>query len=330
MLDTVRRASERLSVLVGIGFIFGGGAKLDDPARAAQLFASWGVPGGWVIATAGWVEVLVGLALLNRPTRPLGALGLCLWMLQWGTIQLLARSWAVAASAGVLALMVLYLMSRNAALRHQGVRQPLGTLWPEGPWLESPLDRRPKPSPAVAHRLVRVVGLAFLIRWAVGGVTYWLTLPFLALFSVRSSGMASDERLERTLLHLLVLGLGVSGLWGFVGHTFLSETVSRSVGWAPSPFQRELAFYHLAIGVSAIACWWIRDHFWVAAAAIPSIFLYGAGWVHLADFIEHGNTAPANWGFPVLFGNLILPTALLVLVSIRSRRVGHRSSASRN
>lgn len=151
-----------------------------------------------------------------------------------------------------------------------------------------------------------------------------MALPVMALFSVRSGGVASEERLERTLLHLLVLGLGVSGLWSFVGHTFMSEAVSRSVGWAPSPFQQELAFYHLAVGVSGIACWWIRDHFWLAAAAIPSIFLYGAGWVHLVDFVEHGNSAPANWGLSVLFGNLVLPSALLALVAIRSWRVSHQ------
>lgn len=303
------RVAAWLAVLTGIGFIVGGGAKLDDPERVVELFASWGVPGGTTILLAGWVEVALGLALLNRPTRPLGAAGLSVWMLLWGFIQIVAGSTSAVASAVVLVLMTLYLLSRD---------QPLV---PSGGWVESPLGPPPAETPEAIHRLVRLVGLAFLIRWAVGGITYWIALPVLALVDGGGDDGLSNRPLERVLLHLLVLGLGVSGLWSFVGHTFMSETVSQAVGWSPSPFQRELAFYHLAIGVSGIACWWIRDHFWLAAAAIPSLFLYGAGWVHLTDFLEHGNAAPANWGFSVLFGNLLLPTAILLLAGMRARGV---------
>lgn len=325
-MDGARRVSQWLVVLIGVGFIFGGGAKLNDPSPAVELFASWGVPGGWMIPTAGWVEVLLGLALLNRPTRPLASVGLSLWMLLWGTTQLLAGSWAAAASAVVLVLMGAYLTTWTMTRRQTDATGLPGMLRPHRPWLESPLDSRPKRFVAVLHGLARIVGLAFLIRWAVGGITYWLALPLLALISVEPRATASEARLERTLLHLVVLGLGVSGLWSFVGHTFMFETVSRSVGWTPSPFQKELAFYHFAVGVAGIACWWIRDHFWLAAVAIPSIFLYGAGWVHLVDFLEHGNTAPMNWGASVLFGNLILPTGLLVLVAIRTRRAARTRS----
>ncbi|MDX1493270.1 MAG: DUF6790 family protein [Longimicrobiales bacterium] len=324
----LRQAAQWLAILIGIGFIVGGGAKLNDPARVAELFASWGLPGGGLILAAGWTEVVLGVALLNRPTRPLAAAGLAVWMVLWGSVQIAAGSAAAVASVVVLALMALYLLGRS---------EPF--LSKDG-WVESPLGPAPSPSLTAVHRIVRLVGIAFLIRWAVGGITYWLALPLLSLADPRArddspNGPRSRDDapadplihaaapagwLEGVLLHLLVLGLGVSGLWSFVGHTFMSETVSRSVGWSPSPFQRELAFYHLAIGVCGIACWWIRDHFWLAAAAIPSLFLYGAGWVHLTDFLEHGNAAPANWGFSVLFGNLLLPTAILVLVWMRYRR----------
>lgn len=302
---------ERLVVLLGIGFIVGGGAKLTNPGQAVELFASWGLPGGWLITTAGWVEVALGTAILNRPTRPLGAFGLAAWMVLWAVIQLLAGSLAAVASGVVLLLAALYLRDR------------LGALAPTGAWIESPLSPPPPPrlSAGLVLRVVRLVGLAFLIRWAVGGVAYWLAIPLLALPLGSGGDTNRDARVETTLLHLLVLGLGVSGLWSFVGHTFMSGTVSQSVGWAPSPFQRELAFYHLAIGGAGIACWWIRDHFWLAAAGIPSIFLFGAGWVHLADFVERGNAAPANWGFSVLFGNVIVPLVLLVLTTIRSHHL---------
>jgi len=50
---------------------------------------------------------------------------------------------------------------------------------------------------------------------------------------------------------------------------------------------------------------------------IATVFLYGAGLVHVESFLATGNTAPANWGFTVLFGNGILPTVLLGLLAAR-------------
>lgn len=308
MAEAARRAPESVAILLGIGFIAGGGAKINDPGRAVDLFSSWGVPTGGLIPLAGWVEVAIGVALLNRPTRAVAARALVGWMVLWGVIQIRASSPTALASGLVLALTTLYLVRQ---------RKP----WmPATPWIESPLASVPGLSFELPHRLLRLVGLAFLVRWAIGGTLYWCALPVLALADPASRRTGRGRLLEATLLHLLVMGLGVSGLWGFVGHTFMSETVARSVGWASSPFQKELAFYHLAIGVAGILCWWIRDHFWLAAAGIPSLFLYGAGWVHLADFLAHGNVAPTNWGFPVLFGNVVIPTVLLTLVVLRSLR----------
>ncbi len=282
---------ESLIILLGVGFVFGGGAKLTDPSQAADLFLSWGLSGGWIVPVVGWVEVVLGLSLLNRPTRPFGAAGLALWMMGWGVIQLLAGSLAALASLAVLLVVGTYLYRRD------------GSLVPDGQWLASPLTSRPTRPLEAVHRLLRLVGLAFLIRWAVGGELFWIALPFLALWGTGKM-TGGQERVESVLLHLLVLGLGVNGLWAFVGHTVLAKTVSDAVGWSPSPFQSELAFYHL--GIAGLSCWWFRDHFWLAAAVIPSIFLYGAGWVHLSDYLASGNVADANWGVTVLFGNLVL------------------------
>jgi len=117
-----------------------------------------------------------------------------------------------------------------------------------------------------------------------------------------------------------VLGVGVGSFYGFVGHYFMSDAVAASVGWATgSPFQRELAFYHLGFGISGLLALWLRDDFWLAVGLTCSIFLYGAGWVHLTDFLGHGNAAPRNWGFGVAFGNVVLPTVMLSLLALRVR-----------
>jgi hypothetical protein len=76
------------------------------------------------------------------------------------------------------------------------------------------------------------------------------------------------------------------------------------------------------MGSVALLCIWIRDRYWIAAALTPALFALGAGVVHVRDFIERGNAAPANWGADVLVGNLIIPAVVLGLVAWYSRLGG--------
>ena len=303
-------------MLLGIGFLFAGGAKLSDPGAAVALFEGWGLARPALVPVAAWIEALLGLLLLNAPTRRVAAAALAVWMLPWIVLQLGAGAFPmVSASVAVLVLGGGFAWTSEQAFvpRQNAIRPPL---------LRTP----PTSTGKILHGVAALVGISFLIRWVVGGTVFWTALPALAWLHARHPQARERSTLEAVNLYLLVLGLGVSGVWGFVGHTFMAQTVGESVGWAPSPFQSELAFYHLGIGVAGLACWWLRDHFWLAVAVIVSVFLYGAGWVHLLDFLETGNRAPTNWGPGVLFGNLLVPTALLVLGVLRAR---HRSGAGR-
>ena len=58
--------------------------------------------------------------------------------------------------------------------------------------------------------------------------------------------------------------MGIAGFWsifgGFVKHTFFADEVAASIGWAAgSPFQLEVGFANLAIGVLGAATFWRRD-----------------------------------------------------------------------
>lgn len=299
-MRTLAAGARALAPLAALAFVVAGGLKLNDPAVAVALFDSWGL-GAWTVTAAGWVEVALGLMLFHRPTRNSGAVGLGAWMVLFGLLQLRAGQLAAAAASGVVlgvAVWVAAFTPRRA---------------PGEPLLPAPLARVP-PGRRAIGRLVEMLGLSFLVRWAIGGTLFWASLLVLAWEHRRRE---RTEWPEALLLYLLVLGLGTSGIWAFVGHTFLADTVSVSVGWEPSPFQQELAYYHLGVGIAGLACWWIRDRFWLAVGLIPSVFLYGAGIVHLRDYLANGNTSPANWGVTVVVGNVVLPTLLLVLLSRR-------------
>jgi hypothetical protein len=122
---------------------------------------------------------------------------------------------------------------------------------------------------------------------------------------------------ETILLWLLVMKIGLGGIWAFMGHYFKSDEVAEYIGWpAGNPFQKEVAFTNLAIGICGLLCFFLRDGFWLATIVFSSIFLLGAFSVHVQSQIESGNKKPGNAG-PVFFADIIIPIVLFVLYALK-------------
>lgn len=116
------------------------------------------------------------------------------------------------------------------------------------------------------------------------------------------------------LLSFLVICVGFGSIWAFIGHAFLPVQVAESIGWATgSPFQTEVAFANLAIGILGILCYFFRDNFWVATVIASSIFLLGAAYVHLMNIISYSNYSVGNAG-TIFFMDIIGPVILVVLL----------------
>ncbi|QJB55377.1 DUF6790 family protein [Pseudodesulfovibrio sp. zrk46] len=121
---------------------------------------------------------------------------------------------------------------------------------------------------------------------------------------------------ESLLLWLLVIPVGLGGLWAFMGHYFAADKVAGYIGWPPgNPFQQEVAFANLALGISGLLCFFIRGDFWLATILFVTIFLVGAFSVHVRDIRASGNMNPGNAG-PVFFADLLLPISLWALYLI--------------
>ena len=129
-----------------------------------------------------------------------------------------------------------------------------------------------------------------------------------------SAAGSGSAIIEIFLLYTLVIGVGISGIVGFVGHTFRAEKIAHHVGWPPgNPFQFEVAVANLALGVIGILSVWIRDDFWLATGIAASIFYLGAAAVHIRAIVADQNRAPGNAG-PVLYYDLLLPCAIVGLL----------------
>ena len=116
------------------------------------------------------------------------------------------------------------------------------------------------------------------------------------------------------LLWLLVINVGLSGMWAFIGHTLFAEQVAESIGWpAGNPFQTEVAVANLAIGTLGILCYWIRGNFWSAAVIATAIWLLGAATIHVREIVVAGNYNPGNAGL-IFILDILNPLLLIVLL----------------
>ncbi len=101
-------------------------------------------------------------------------------------------------------------------------------------------------------------------------------------------------RCEAVLIPMFVFAAG-NGFSGFFGHVFLSDEVANAIGWATgSPFQLEIGFANLALGLLAAIAAGRTDGFREATVIAGTTFGVGASIVHLRDFLDSGNTEAGN------------------------------------
>ena len=127
---------------------------------------------------------------------------------------------------------------------------------------------------------------------------------------------------ERYLGWILLLPIGVTGLWAGAFHVFFPATAAAHIGWQVSPFQFEVGMADLAIGVTACLAFWRDLSFKAAAVCAASIFLLGDAVGHVREMMVAGNFAPGNAGLP-FYMDIICPVLAIGLLVIAMRqRVG--------
>jgi hypothetical protein len=123
---------------------------------------------------------------------------------------------------------------------------------------------------------------------------------------------------ERCLSWILLLPIGVTGLWAGIAHVAFPATAAAHIGWQTSPFQFEVGMADLAIGVTACISFWRDLGFKAAAVSAASIFLLGDAIGHVRQMILAGNFAPGNAGVP-FYMDVICPVLAITLLVIATR-----------
>jgi hypothetical protein len=152
-------------------------------------------------------------------------------------------------------------------------------------------------------------------------------LPVVALVgALIHIGVTRHRTRERVLTIALLWGLGVAvGLGEVVtagSHFFAPAATAAQIGFpAGNPFQWEVACANLAFAVLGVACVWARS-LWNGTVLGYLVYFWGCGIGHIDQYVDHGNTAPYNWGpiVPVVFLVPLVLAILLVALRMTQRR----------
>jgi hypothetical protein len=104
------------------------------------------------------------------------------------------------------------------------------------------------------------------------------------------------------------------------------------VGWAPSPFQHEIAGANLGIGLGAIAASVVGVSAAWTMFVVAASFLWSAAAVHIADMVRSKNFAINNAG-PIFWWDILTPPhashcAAAACGLTGSRRVWHAAMSA--
>ncbi len=112
---------------------------------------------------------------------------------------------------------------------------------------------------------------------------------------------------------IIFYAVGLSFVWYGFSHAFFQAMSTRYIGWQPSPFEFELGFAEIGIGVVALLSRARSYDMRLAVTITFGIFSLGAAAQHIYFIACCGNLNPGNAGVILWFSDIILPLILFWL-----------------
>jgi hypothetical protein len=113
----------------------------------------------------------------------------------------------------------------------------------------------------------------------------------------------------------LLYAIGIGQILNFVMHSFFGDYAAKTIGWAQSPFQLELAFFSLGLGVAAIMLHGRTRELisQLAMVLIFTIFGVGAAGGHVYQQLINHDHAVNNGGL-LLVMDVVIPAVGIAFV----------------
>lgn len=144
--------------------------------------------------------------------------------------------------------------------------------------------------------LITAIAIAILITW-------------------RRRGRPGNGLCGSLFAWLLLLPIGLTGIYTFITHVFFPEMSAREIGWEVSPFQFEVGIADLTVGVLGVLAF-RGNYSFRLAAAIGAILWYGGDAIgHVRQMIVAHNYAAGNAG-PWFWTDVLVPLLLVVCAAV--------------
>ena len=147
-------------------------------------------------------------------------------------------------------------------------------------------------------------------------VVMLIAAVLLAVVSTRlHAGQHGSSFANQLLAWLLLVAVGLPGIYTFVVHVFFPATSAANIGWAVSPLQYEVGIADLTVGVLGLLAFWGNFSFRLAAVVAATVWYGGDAIGHVRQMIVAHNFAPGNAG-PWFWTDVLVPLLLLICTAI--------------
>ena len=149
-----------------------------------------------------------------------------------------------------------------------------------------------------------------LIIFVIGN--YFFTFLIIGLIAAGISLLNKPKPLRTSAVaeaffsYYLLFAIGMNNLVNFVFHVFFGGMAAKFIGWEDSPFQAEVGFASLGVGIAGVIAYKASLPFRFATLIPPSAFSLGAAGGHIYQMIVAHNFSPGNVGL-VLPSNFLIP-----------------------
>lgn len=148
---------------------------------------------------------------------------------------------------------------------------------------------------------------------------YFLTFLIIGLVAALISLLSKPKPLridivaEAFLSYYMLFPVGINNLVNFVFHVFFGDMAAKFIGWDNSPFQAEVGFASLGIGIAGVIAFKASLPFRFATLIPPVVFSLGAAGGHVYQMIAAHNFSPGNVGL-VLPSDILIPVVGFILL----------------
>jgi len=156
-----------------------------------------------------------------------------------------------------------------------------------------------------------------IIQFILSDYSVWTLALALIIALVQTWRNATWSRWsEASLIWIAFWVLGVGGVYGFIAHIAFGSFIAEQIGWPNSPFQNEVAYANLTIGILGFTSFWYRKREYLLAAMVAYMsWFFADGIGHIVSLVTADNMAPSNSG-SILYTDLLTPILVFILLLI--------------